>query len=68
MDEDRLAAIVDALRTDRYGDKEAVVTALVKAYLEATLWPALGKFHGSAFNVFERVISSNFKMHCNFKI
>lgn len=55
MDEDRLALIVDALQTDRHGDYEALVVVFVKAHSEDTLWPALAKAHGSAFNVFERL-------------
>ena len=55
MDEDRLAPIVDALRTDRHSDYEALVAAFVKAHSEDALWPALGTAHGSAFNVFERL-------------
>ena len=55
-DEESLAPIVDALRADRLGEYESLVSAFVKAHSEDTLWPALGKAHGSGFNVFERLL------------
>lgn len=54
-DEEGLAPIVDALRADRLGEYESLVSAFVKVTSEEALWSALGEAHGSAFNVFERL-------------
>ena len=55
MDEERLESVIDALQAGRHGDYEVLVAEFVKAQTADALWPVLGRAHGTAFNVFERL-------------
>ena len=55
MDEERLASVIDALQAGSHGDYEVLVAEFVKAQSADALWPVLGRAHGTAFNVFERL-------------
>lgn len=55
--QERLEPIFDALRAGRFDDYESLAGAFAKAHSKDALWSALAEAHGSAFDMFERLLA-----------
>ena len=55
MTQERLATIVAALANDQRDQYDELVAAFIKSDPAVELWKALGKAHGTAFDLFERL-------------
>lgn len=55
--QEQLESIFDALRTGRFDHYESLADAFAKAHSKDALWSALAEAHGSAFDMFERLLA-----------
>lgn len=55
--QDQLGVIFEALRTGHFDEYESLAGAFAKAHSKGALWLALAEGHGSAFDMFERLLA-----------